>query len=140
MTIKISAAHRDAIYEYLLEHLSGIGDLWMVIQGKRYDRAAKLGQEFSDDIRLILDDLGWGEGPGRSIDLTAPADVLARVFGRLREQAAGDRESHSAEWAEARDLEERTRLVSEVCDTVLADLDGDGTSFSGPPHRHPADR
>jgi hypothetical protein len=33
----------------------------------------------------VLDDLGWGSGPGGAVELTAPPDVLRRVFSRLRD-------------------------------------------------------
>lgn len=124
--IRISAAHRDALYDQILDRLSGIGDVWLAVSAEDYEAATRLGREYSDDLRLILDDLGWGEGPGRNIELKAPPDVLRRVFDRLREAAAKQRSSEEPEWAEARELEDRNRLVAEACDTVLAGLDASG--------------
>jgi hypothetical protein len=122
MAVRISAAHRDALYEDLLDQLSGIGDLWTVIEREDFDTATRLGRDFSDDLRLILTDLGWGDGPGRSVELTVPPEVLERVFSRLRDTAASVRASEEPEWAAARDREERNRLVAEVCETVLENL------------------
>lgn len=124
MTLRISAAHRDALYEQILDRLSGIGDVWLKVDSGDYEAATKLGEEYADHLRLILDDLGWGEGPGRSIELSAPPDVLRRVFNRLLATAAGQRLSEEPEWAETREQEERIRLVTEACETVLADLGG----------------
>lgn len=124
MTLRISAAHRDALYEQILDRLSGIGDVWLKVSSGDFEAATKLGEEYADDLRLILDDLGWGEGPGRSIELSAPPDVLRRVFNRLLATAAGQRLSEEPEWAETREQEERIRLVTEACETVLADLGG----------------
>jgi hypothetical protein len=123
MTIKISAAHRDALYEQLLDRLSGIGDLWSVIEREDFDTATRLGRDFSDDLRLIVDDLGWGEGPGRSVELSAPPQVLERIFSRLRDTAAALQKSEESEQAALRDREERNQLVIEACETVLGRLE-----------------
>ena len=122
-TIEISAAHRDALYDQILIRLSGIGDVWLAVLAEDFDTASRLGREYSDDLRLLGDDLGWGEGHARSIELTAPPDVLRRVFRRLRETAASQRQSEEPEWAEIRELQHRNLLVTEACETVLAGLD-----------------
>lgn len=141
MRIRLSAAHRDALYEQILDRLSGIGDLWVTIDSEDYETATRLGWEVSDSLRLILEDLGWGRGPGRSIDLTCPPDVLLRLFAGLRETAVRQGASEAAEWADSRASEERNRLVTEACDTVLTGLaGGSGRSVtrratgSGPSH------
>lgn len=125
-TIRISAAHRDALYEQIFDRLSGIGDVWLAAEAEDFDTAGRLGQEFSDDLRLVLNDLGWGGGPGRTIDLTTPPDVLRRVIGRVQASALGQRKSEEPEWARARDREEHNRLVIEACETVLAGLEAEG--------------
>jgi hypothetical protein len=127
-TIKISAAHRDALYDQILDRLSGIGDVWLAVSAKDYEAATRLGREYSDDLRLLLDDLGWGDGPGRSIALSAPPDVLRRVFSRLRETAASQRLSEEPAWAEVREFEDRNRLVTEACETVLGELDAEAAT------------
>ena len=68
MSIKITAAQREALYVQVLDHLSGIGDLWLAIDAGEYEKADSLGHAFADDLRLLLEDLGW---PNRA-DL--PAD------------------------------------------------------------------
>ncbi|HEY1853118.1 MAG TPA: hypothetical protein VGG40_00895 [Solirubrobacterales bacterium] len=123
--IRLSAAHRDALYEQVLDRLSGIGDVWLAAEAEDFNTAGRLGQEYSDDLRLVLNDLGWGGGPGRTIDLTTPPDVLRRVVSRLETRATGQRESEEPEWERARDLEEQNRLVVEACQVVLAELDAE---------------
>ena len=123
--IRISAAHRDALYEQVFDRLSGIGDVWLAAESGDFDRAGRLGQEYSDDLRLLLNDLGWGSGPGRSIELTTPPDVLRRVISRLQSSAFGQRKSEEPEWLRAREQEEHNRLVVEACETVLAGLDAE---------------
>ncbi len=125
MKLRISAAHRDALYDQILDRLSGIGDVWLAVQKEDFETATKLGREFSDGLCLVLDDLGWGAGPGRTIELTAPPDVLRRVFGRLEELAAAQCEEPDPLLQEARELEERNRLVIEACRDVLATLKND---------------
>ncbi len=123
MNIRLSAAHRDALYEHILNRLSGIADLWKAVDEQEFEQAARLGWEYSDYLRLILDDLGWGYGPGRTISLSAPPDVLQRVFTRLRELTIGLQESEADDWAEMRERVDRNRMVVEACDKVLGELD-----------------
>jgi hypothetical protein len=123
-TIRISARHRDALYEQILDRLSGIGDVWRVVCAEDYDAATRLGREYSDDLRLLLDDLGWSEKATSEVELSAPPDVLRRVFCRLQATAASQRLSEESEWSKAHELEDRNRLVAEACQTVLAGLDG----------------
>lgn len=120
--IRISSAQRDALYEHILSRLSGIGDLWLAVSEEDFATASRLGREYSDDLRLLLDDLGWGDHASGEIELSAPPDVLRRVFSRLQEIAAGQRLSEEAEWAEMRAFVDRNALVAEACEVVLAGL------------------
>jgi hypothetical protein len=120
----ITAEQRDALYDQIFDRLSGIGDVWIAASQESYDAAERLGREYSDDLRLIQDDLGWGEGPSGAIELTTPPDVLRRAFTRLRNAAVGLDASQQEERAEVREAEERNRLVVETCRQALTDLDG----------------
>lgn len=120
--IRISGAQRDALYEHILSRLSGIGDVWLAVSEEDFETATRLGREFSDDLRLLLDDLGWGDHAGDEIELTAPPDVLRRIFSRLQKLAASQRLSEESEWAEMRAFVERNALVAEACEVVLAGL------------------
>jgi hypothetical protein len=127
--LTITAEQRDALYDQILDRLSGIGDVWLAASTEDYETADRLGREYCDELRLVLDDLGWGGGSAEdAIGLTAPPDVLRRVFGRLRDGAAGERAHKAAAWAESRELEERNRLVSEACQAVLGELDAEGSA------------
>jgi hypothetical protein len=127
MGLTVTAAQRDALYDQILDRLSGIGDIEMAIQAENYGDAERIGREYSDDLRLLLDDLGVGEGDGRPLELTTSPDVLRRVLPRLRERAQRHSASLEPEWSEASDLRERNRLVAEACAAVLTDLDGTTT-------------
>ena len=123
MGLTITAEQRDALYDQLLDRLSGIGDIEIAIDAKNYDTAERLGREFSDDLRLLLDDLGLGEGSGEPVELSSPPAVLRRVLPRLRELAEAHAAALDEEVAEAAELKSRNRLVADACKTVLAELD-----------------
>lgn len=124
MSPTITAAQRDALYDQILDRLSGIGDIELAIRLENYDAAERLGREYSDDLRLLLDDLGLGDGDHGPVELTAPPQVLRRVLPRLRELAQNHTAGLGPEWIEVRAIEERNRLVSAACEAVLASLDG----------------
>jgi hypothetical protein len=124
MAVTISPEQREALYDRILDRLSGIGDVWVAVSTDDFDTADRLGREYSDELRLVLDDLGWGDGPeGAAIELTTDPAVLRRVFGRLRDTTAGERAAQATSWAESHLLEKRNRLVGEACATVLKALD-----------------
>lgn len=124
MTLTVTAAQRDALYDQILDRLSGIGDIEVAIQLENYGAAKRLAREYSDELRLLLDDLGFGEVSSESVALTSPPEVLRRVLPRLRGLAESHTASLEPEWAEAREMKERNRLVSEACEAVLAGLGG----------------
>lgn len=45
-TATIDRERRDALYELVLDHLSGIGDFWIAIEEKDFAKAERLGIEF----------------------------------------------------------------------------------------------
>jgi hypothetical protein len=121
--VTITAEQREALYVQVLDHLSGIGDLWLAIDAGDYKVADSLGHAFVDDLRLLLDDLGW---PGRSalsgdgsVALAMPAEDLRRVIERLREEAAEMFADALPRSDEDRELLLRTGLAVEVCGQVL---------------------
>jgi hypothetical protein len=122
VNVRITAAERDALYEQIFARLSGIDEVWMAVEAEDYARADRVGREFSDDLRLILDDLGWGTGSGEPLELVTPPDVLRRVCTRLRGRAEALRETEEEERAESRQREEQTQRVLETCRRVLGEL------------------
>ena len=126
MGLTITAEQRDALYDQVLDRLSGIGDIEIAIDVEDYDRAERLGREFSDDLRLLLDDLGIGEGTGEPVELSSSPVVLRRVLPRLSELAEAHTSALDEEVAEVQGLKDRNRLVAEACKTVLRELDSAG--------------
>jgi hypothetical protein len=122
VSVRITAEERDALYEQIFVRLSGIDDVWMAAEAEDYPRAGRVAQEFSDDLRLILNDLGWGAGSGEPLELITPPDVLRRVCTRLRAKAEAQRQTEEEERAESRQREEQTQRVLETCQRVLGEL------------------
>jgi hypothetical protein len=123
----ITAAQRDALHDQILDRLSGIGDIEVAIEAENYDDAERIGREYSDDLRLLLDDLGVGDGNGEPVELTASPGVLRRTLPRLRDLAINHTVGLESEWAEVEAIKGRNRLVSEACETVLAALEDRST-------------
>jgi len=123
MTIAITAAQRDALYDQILDRLSGIDDVWLAVEAEDFAAAERLGREYSDDLRLLSDDLGWGPGMDKPVELSAPPDVLRRALSRLRDAAAGHAASQRLERIALEQSEERDQLVIEACRQVLSELD-----------------
>jgi hypothetical protein len=92
--IAIDRKQREAIYEEVTDHLSGLGDVHITLRQGDHVTAQRLRREFDQDLRL-LDDLGWAEDePGESFELTMPADELARVIRRLHDYTASALHTH----------------------------------------------
>ncbi len=122
MTIVITGKQRDALYEQLVIRLSGIGDELLAALGADYQAADRLGREYSEDLRLILDDLGWGEGRRGEVPLTTPPEILRRVLGRIRNVAIVAGNQAGEEQAEAEKRERHHAFVRQTCEDVLARL------------------
>jgi hypothetical protein len=122
MSQTISAEERDALYEQVLLHLSGIEGVWFAIKAEDYATADRLGREYSDDLLVVLDGLGWGEHSAESITLRTQPAVLCRVLERLRRVATEQRSLAEEERAEAEREADRNELLTTVCERVLAGL------------------
>lgn len=123
MTIKISAKQRDALYKCFRERLTGIGDIELAIDSGNFDRAERLSREFSDDLRFVLDGLGFGDGGQGEVELTSPRDVLVRVLRRYQERAEGADRAEAEAREAAQKQHERDQLVSETCRELLSEVD-----------------
>jgi hypothetical protein len=122
VSVRISAAERDALYDHVFVRLSGIDSLWLAAQNGEWEKAEQLAREYVDDLRLVLEDLGWGEGGGEALQLRTPPDVLHRILTRMRDQAEDEQKAEEeGRWEEVRLREERQRLMR-TCRRVLAEL------------------
>jgi hypothetical protein len=120
---KITSDGRDAIYQQIRQQVRHSGDLTVLFEHGELGAAKRLAREVTDGLQLILDGLGWGETrSGGCVELNLPADQLRRTFSRLRERAVEQREASSQEADEDQSSYERSLMVIEICDQVLADV------------------
>jgi hypothetical protein len=118
---KITSDRRDAVYQQIRDQVRQSGDLTVLFERGELGAARRLAREMTDDLQLVLDGLGWGETrSGGCVELDLPPDQLRRTFSRLRERAVEQREASSQEAAEDQTPYERSLIVIETCDQVLA--------------------
>jgi hypothetical protein len=122
--ITISAAQRDLLYDRILLHLSGIESVWLAAHHRDYDAAERLGRQYSDELLIVLEDLGWGETRGdEPVVLTSSTDLIRRFIESLREvveaEDADERKGREA----MRKAQAENREVRSMCEVVLGQLD-----------------
>lgn len=122
MPFTIAAEQRDALYEQILDHLGGLDDLRIAAEREDFATAERLARQFADELRLVSDDLGWGEGSGDTVELSCPPELLRRVFGRLGATAERLAAFDADQEREVRGLQRRNTIVAELCRSALAEL------------------
>jgi hypothetical protein len=130
MKITISARQRDALYDQILDRLTGIGDIEMAIQAEKLEEADRLAREYSDYLQLLANDLGVGEGSGETIELTTPPEALRRALVRLRELAVGHASGLETQLDEIQTIRVRSRHIAAACASVLEELDDPAKAIS----------
>lgn len=122
MPVTITRAQRDAIYEMVVNHLAGIGDVWISMRGEDLAGAKRLGRAFAQDLRL-LEDLGWAETIDReTVVLTGPPGELARTLARLHKDAAGSLGTYVSRPRDDEEIAQRDLAASEALGEVLSRL------------------
>jgi len=122
--LTITRAQRDAIYEAVINHLSGIGDVWIVLQGRDFAAAKRLGRDFADDLRL-MESLGWTPSTDRDpVTVTVPPDELTRTLARLHKHAAGSLGTYVSRPKDDEEIAQRDLAASEALGDILARLAG----------------
>ncbi len=119
----ISASARDALYQLIVVRLTGIRDVDTAIEDEDFEAADRLSSEFSDYLRLLHDDLGWGDH-GETVELKTPPDVLERALSRLRERAEDEHRQEAKERDELTEHARENELVRETCSQLLQVLNG----------------
>jgi hypothetical protein len=120
----ISAEQRDALYAQIVLRLSALDDLRLAVDEERFDKADRLAREFSDGLRLVIGDLGWGDRRKGSVELTTTSAELKRILGGMRERAIEQFEAERPEQEAFREPWDRAALVRDTCDEVLSELGG----------------
>lgn len=119
MSIVISREERDALYNRIVLRLNGIEAVFLAVAAEDWPAAQRLGEEFSDLLRLVCTDLGWGERADAQLPLSTPPDVLSRAAGTLRQAASFEREHRETERDEAIQEMEEAKRLEETCRRIL---------------------
>ena len=110
-TITINRQQRDAIYGELMVDLSSLGDLYLFLHDRDYNKAREYRRRHEQNLRL-LDDLGWEVEPDRDeFEITMEPGALADTLRRLNETAGQTIRSHVVEPIEATEAEITLRAV-----------------------------
>jgi hypothetical protein len=120
--LTVTRAQRDAIYEMVINHLTGIGDVGISVGRREFATAKRLGRAFAEDLRL-LEDLGWAETIDReTVALTVPPHELTRTLARLHKDAAGSLGTYVSRPKDDEDLALRSLAASEALGEILSKL------------------
>jgi nucleotide-binding universal stress UspA family protein len=122
MALTISREQRDAIYELVLTHLTGIGDVWIQIEKRNFAKAKRLGRAFAEDLRL-LDDLGWSETIDHNrVALTMAPTELAQTVARLHGNAAASLDSYVSRPKDDEEQAQRDLAASAALGELLGQI------------------
>ncbi len=119
---EIDPHQRDVLYMSITARLTGVNDVCIEYQHDNFEAAQQLSGEFSDDLRVLHDDLGWGGTPAESIQLKAPHDVWKRTLVRIQERAQSDLRRHEEHASELEQERERIQAVEDACRAVAGQL------------------
>ncbi len=115
----LDRTQRDALHQFLVTDLAGVGDVAIVLQNGEVAEALRLRGRFEEDLRL-LDLLGWQAAGDRDSYELVLSEEAVRVFGRLHAKATGLIARTVAEFA-GEDLDEALQ-VAETCAMALRGL------------------
>lgn len=122
MPLTISREQRDAIYQLVLDHLTGIGDVWIELEKHDFATAKRLAREFVEDLHL-LNDLGWDETiDAERVTLTVPPRELVHTIARLRTRVTGALGSYVSRPTDEECVAQRDVMASAALGELLVDL------------------
>lgn len=117
----IDADHRRAIHRQVIQHLSGIGDVYQAYAEGVITDAERFGAEYAEDLRLF-EDLGWSpDDERRSFELTLSAEELVLILRRLESEAKEGLDEPEERRAAEEAAEVRTNYehTAEVCAELM---------------------
>jgi hypothetical protein len=122
MPFTITRPQRDAIYQLVLNHLSGIDAVWTSLDQGDVSTASRLGREFAQELRL-LDNLGWSTTiEAETVELTLPAPELTGTFARLHKDAAASIDAYVSRAKDEERLAQRDLAAAEALGDALGRL------------------
>jgi hypothetical protein len=122
MSLTITHKQRDAIYEAVMNHLSGIADVWMLLEQRDFANAKRLGRLFAEDLRL-LEDLGWSDHvEHETVELTLAPEELTPTLTRLHEDAVASVGEYVSRPKDDEALAKRDVVAAQALGTLLSSL------------------
>jgi hypothetical protein len=118
--IEISPEQRDALYRAITARLTGLNDVFSEFEHGNFDAAHRLSGEFSDDLRVLHDDLGWGDPALATIQLRAPRDVWERTLTRIRRRAAEESREKEQIALELETERKRIQMIEDTCESLAS--------------------
>jgi len=123
MSITLSAQERDELYHRIVIRLTGIDDVYTAVEEEDWTTAQRLGEEFSDLLRLVCSDLGWGdEAQKDSFPLRTPPEILRPAIENLREMVSHDRARLEGERTKVTEELDEADHLDKVYERILANL------------------
>lgn len=119
---QIDAEQRDMLYEAITDSLSGDSDVFIECKLGNFDRAQRLSSEYSDYLRVLHDDLGWGDSSHESVRLTAPQDVWERTLTRIQSKARSDSRRHEERISELEEERQHLQALDSICTEVAEQM------------------
>jgi hypothetical protein len=87
MTVTITRAQRDALYEEMLTDPTAVGDIHLELDNGDGEEARRLWRRFEAELRL-LDELGWAAvEPCEQFAIDLPPALLVRALAHLQERS-----------------------------------------------------
>jgi DNA-binding transcriptional ArsR family regulator len=122
VTVTLSAAEREAIYAQVRADLLAVDDLRLAIERDEHGTAHRLARRYVNELRLVINGLGWGDQGDKSAALTIPPDELRPILTELRDRAAELFATRRKEQKAFRAPWEQAALVQDTCNQALARL------------------
>lgn len=120
--ITISRDERDALFNRIALRLNGIDAVRIATEDEDWEKAAVLGQEFSDLLALVSVDLGWGPGAGEEFKLRTPPEVLDRAIQAVEREASADYGIHHEDLLRARQAVGEAEVLLSTCQRITVAL------------------
>jgi hypothetical protein len=122
MSLTITRSQRDAIYELVSDHLSGIDAVWFAHNGGDATAARRHAHEFAQDFQL-LDSLGWTKTvEAETVELTVAPAQLAATLVRLHRDAVASLDSYVSRPKDDEALAQQHLLAAETLGELLGQL------------------
>jgi hypothetical protein len=131
MSTAITGRQRELLYDVIVTRLTAIDSVWRAVKEREWEQAQLLSREYSDLLRLVADDLGWGEGREEAIELTTPPDVLQRAIEVVMREALVEDDEQRQNRLDAAAVQVEREHAVEACNQILGQLAGDSAVGGG---------